>query len=281
MPKNIKGGKGHKKGKNSVVPERRSLLLKDGPDQQYGLIIKVLGEARFMLVCPNAKQHLSHARGKMRCRQWIRIGDLVLFTYRDTTSAKVDIIHKYNDEQAKQIKRVENLIFPEGDNPNSKQNSTIVFDADSDEDDEMKRVAAAQNDSGPKGYDRVMGMINASSDNDDEELLDEEDYEIVSDSELKADANSDDESESDDATGDEDDAAGDADSDASDADAADSGSSSDIDKVSIVKKKRASAVPAAAATGPIIVKKKRINAAPTAADLLGKDGDAIIDIDNI
>lgn len=171
MPKNIKGGKGHKKGKNSVNPDRDKLLLKEGVDQNYGLITKCLGDLRFRLVDPNSQEYLGRLRGKMKGRQRIRVGDIVLICYRETREPKVDIIHKYNEAQAKQIIRIEKIEFPDGDHPFSSQSQQILF-----EDGPSDVPADFQKQS---GSDRIASIYAAthSSDDDDDDEYDEEDEE--------------------------------------------------------------------------------------------------------
>ena len=131
MPKNIKGGQGHKRHKNKPVEQtnRRDLIIRDGPAQNYGLITKALGDFRMSLVDPDNRKYIARIRGKLKGRQRIKPGDLVLFSYRDTGEQKVDIIMKYSEDQAKRIIRSEGLKFPESENSflNNNVKADIVF----------------------------------------------------------------------------------------------------------------------------------------------------------
>jgi translation initiation factor 1A len=183
MPKNTKGGKGHKKGKNKVsAGGDRKLLLKDGPAQEYALVSKALGDRRFQLLCTNEKVLLGHVRGKMRKRQWVRPGDLVLFTYRDTSDGKVDITHKYNEEQAKQVKKVEGLVFKNEDDKEDLSGAglgakKIVFDAIEESDNENSSLDEEEDDE--EEYD------DEEEEDDDEEEEEDDDEEMPSREQFK------------------------------------------------------------------------------------------------
>ena len=68
-------------------------------------MIKCLGSGRFTLTNPNGKELLGHVPGKLRrCR--IRLLDIVLVSFRFANSNKVDIIHRYNDQEAVEIRKI-------------------------------------------------------------------------------------------------------------------------------------------------------------------------------
>ena len=101
--KNIHGGKGAKKqaSKNASAVTRNLLFKEDG--QNYGKIIKNLGSCRFEVFGMDGTTYLGIVRGKMRNKVWIRVDNFVLFTYRDFEVGKVDIIHKYSDDEVKRL----------------------------------------------------------------------------------------------------------------------------------------------------------------------------------
>ena len=185
MPKNVKGGKGHKKGKNKTTGPQRQLIAKEGPEQNYGLITKCLGDLRFTLVDPHAMVYLARLRGKMRGRQRVRLGDLVLFTYRETGEKKVDIIMKYNEEQAKRIIKAEGITFPDSEHNNfSSKGTDIVFD------DDLEPETHSMTSATKSGTERIMALYNSEDDDYEheedyeEDYEDEEDYEIEDEDEL-------------------------------------------------------------------------------------------------
>ena len=112
MVRNKFGGNKHKKKankSNSAAP--RGLRLKDSDDQEYAKVGKPLGSSRFKLVVySDGSEKIGTVCGSMHKRVWIREGDVVLISNRSCNSSekgseKVDIIHKYQPEEAKKLER--------------------------------------------------------------------------------------------------------------------------------------------------------------------------------
>lgn len=180
MPKNIKGGQGHKRHKNKPVEQtnRRDLIIRDGPAQNYGLITKALGDFRMSLVDPNNTKYIARIRGKLKGRQRIKPGDLVLFSYRDTGEQKVDIIMKYSEDQAKRIIRSEGLKFPESENSllNNNVKADIVFSSS----EEVQLPTTTELVSGKSRILAIYADVDEDTDDDEE---DDEDVDSQSDKE--------------------------------------------------------------------------------------------------
>lgn len=161
MPKNIKGGKNHKKGKNMVVnTTTRKIILKEH-GTEYAILETNLGNCRFKCYCYDDKDRLAHIRGNMRKRTWLKKGDLVLVSIRDFEEGKCDIIHKYNELEREKLLRMgeikKKIIQEYGENSVSnrdQQCEDIEFMNDSSE----KEDGSSDNDSSDKE--------NESSDND-------------------------------------------------------------------------------------------------------------------
>src|SRR5687767_2537035 len=101
MPKNKgKGGKNRKKGKNDNIPLKRELLFKD-VDQEYGIVIKMLGSCNMDVECSDGVKRIAHVRGSMRKKIWVNMGDTVLLSLRDFQDGKADIIHVYNSDEVR------------------------------------------------------------------------------------------------------------------------------------------------------------------------------------
>ena len=114
MPKNVKGGSKHKKMKNSSNSDEithSDLILKSGKEQDYGKIEKILGNGRFHLLCNDKITRLGLIRGKMRKRNWVNMGSIVLYSTRDYEKDKVDIIHVYSNNVLKMLENRMNLNF--------------------------------------------------------------------------------------------------------------------------------------------------------------------------
>jgi initiation factor 1A len=112
MPKNKFGGKKAKKGGNKKTGlSSRGLRYKDADDQEYAKIGKALGTGRFLVtIFSDDSEKMGVVCGSLYKRVWMRDGDVVLISYRSCNTAQdhgkqVDIIHKYNPEEAKTLER--------------------------------------------------------------------------------------------------------------------------------------------------------------------------------
>ena len=99
-----KGGKNRKKGKAMQTKERRELVFKED-SQEYGQVLRLLGNGRVECNCMDGKKRMCVIRGSMRNRVWINSGDIVLISLRDDfgDDGKADIIMKYFDEEAREL----------------------------------------------------------------------------------------------------------------------------------------------------------------------------------
>ena len=109
MPKGgkKKGGKKKRRGKNVGGAKRELLFAEDG--QNYGQVTKVLGNCRLDILCIDGKKRLGHVRGKMRKRVWINVDNIILYGVREFEDGKVDIIHKYDDDEARTLQAYEEI----------------------------------------------------------------------------------------------------------------------------------------------------------------------------
>jgi initiation factor 1A len=79
MPKNVLGGKGNKKARNSdIKPE----LPDVEPGQYFGRVLRCLGSKNFLIYRNDNKQVFCKVRGSLRRRVWIKVGDVVLLSMR-------------------------------------------------------------------------------------------------------------------------------------------------------------------------------------------------------
>lgn len=65
----------------------------------------MLGNGRCECFCFDGVTRLGHIRGKMRKKVWITAGDIVLVGKRDFQDEKVDIVHKYTADEARNLKQ--------------------------------------------------------------------------------------------------------------------------------------------------------------------------------
>lgn len=102
MTRNTKGGKAHRKSKSDGSIFRRELWVKE-EGQEYAIVTKVLGHGHVECTCYDNVVRLGHIRGKIRRRVFICLGDIVLCGLRDYQDGKVDILHKYNPEEVRNL----------------------------------------------------------------------------------------------------------------------------------------------------------------------------------
>eukprot|EP01063_Lacrimia_lanifica_P038387 TRINITY_DN816_c0_g1_i1.p2 TRINITY_DN816_c0_g1~~TRINITY_DN816_c0_g1_i1.p2 ORF type:complete len:178 (+),score=110.43 TRINITY_DN816_c0_g1_i1:51-584(+) len=139
MPKNKgKGGKNRKRGTNKNEPEKRDLNLKE-EGQEYGQVIKMLGNGRLEVYCFDGQRRLGVICGKMRKKSWVSNGDVVLVGLRDFQDSKCDVILKYLPDEAKRLQKLkeipDHIKAPgEEEGETGPKNDHIVFEAGSDDD---------------------------------------------------------------------------------------------------------------------------------------------------
>lgn len=106
-----KGKKGKKSKNNSEEPTARTLLLKtDG--QEYAVVLKMLGDRRLTAYCFDGCERLCKIRGALcgRKKTIISPDDVVLVSLRDFTDKSCDVLHKYNPQEIRQLKKMGELV---------------------------------------------------------------------------------------------------------------------------------------------------------------------------
>jgi translation initiation factor 1A len=161
MPKNKgKGGKNRRRGKNENEGAKRELILKED-GQEYGQVLKMLGNGRLEAMCFDGTKRLCHIRGKLRKRQWINTSDIILVGLRDYQDAKADVIMKYNSDEARRLKNMGHLPEEVNIEFGMTDDNDIVFENDDSDYDE--------NEIAPQPY---QPEISDSEDSDDSETDD-------------------------------------------------------------------------------------------------------------
>jgi len=125
MGKNKLGGNRAKRAANGPQ-QRQSQLTFKGHEQEYGQVLRMLGNGRCEVSCFDGVKRLCQICGKMRKRVWVCQGDLVLVSLRDFQDEKGDIILKYTADDARNLQAY-------GEIPgNIKINDTDLVDHDDD-----------------------------------------------------------------------------------------------------------------------------------------------------
>jgi translation initiation factor 1A len=98
----IRNKKKHIKFQHNKDPE----YIVDNDYEEYAYVIKMLGNCRVEVVSNSGLKSIGIIRGSMRKfskRILIEKGDIIVISKRDYQQGKVDIIHKFNNEQTQAL----------------------------------------------------------------------------------------------------------------------------------------------------------------------------------
>lgn len=101
MP-NTQGGKGYKKGthENAKAPE---CDWDDG--QQFGRVVKTLGNRRFRVLCNDMKERVCKLAGSLRRSQWCEEGCFVVLSLRGLSNDVGDILDIVEHSYVSKLKK--------------------------------------------------------------------------------------------------------------------------------------------------------------------------------
>ena len=71
----------------------------------FAIADNILGGRRVSVVCADGKTRMARIPGKMRRRQWVREGDLIIIWPWDFQDSKADVKHRYSKTQAIYLSR--------------------------------------------------------------------------------------------------------------------------------------------------------------------------------
>ncbi|HDD60460.1 MAG: translation initiation factor eIF-1A [Thermoplasmata archaeon] len=90
------------KGEEEVIrvklPDRKK-------GEMFAVVDQALGGARMRVICQDGKVRLGRVKGKYKKRMWIRVGDLLIVQPWEFQDEKCDIIYRYTNTQAMNLKR--------------------------------------------------------------------------------------------------------------------------------------------------------------------------------
>lgn len=101
-----KGGKSFKK--KAKVESRSELIFKED-GQEYAQVAALLGNSRLRVHCADGKERLCTIRGKLVRRAWVSVRDIILVSLREWEDEKCDMIHKYSDDEARNLRSYKEL----------------------------------------------------------------------------------------------------------------------------------------------------------------------------
>ena len=141
MPKNKRGGKSSRKGRNSSAIEDKQLITKNADGgQEYAKVMKMLGNCRITTLGNDDVMRLCKIPGKFkRPKIPINVGDIVLINLREyetkmnDETEKAEVAYKYDDKDIRKLRKT-NCLNPK------------IFDIAEKEQDNMFSISSSEDD---------------------------------------------------------------------------------------------------------------------------------------
>ena len=155
-------------------------------NEMFAIADQILGGRRVNVVCADGKTRMARIPGKMRRRQYVREGDLIIVWPWDFQDAKADVKHRYNKTQALYLSRKGILpeivdIFGMGASDEGSEDDDLFASPDEEESgqepddtaDEVSTEVGEETTSGDGNEDEGVGNDDETTDDDDDDDLDE------------------------------------------------------------------------------------------------------------
>jgi translation initiation factor 1A len=155
-------------------------------NEMFAIADQILGGRRVNVVCADGKTRMARIPGKMRRRQYVREGDLIIVWPWDFQDAKADVKHRYNKTQALYLSRKGILpeivdIFGMGASDEGSEDDDLFASPDEEESsqepddtaDEASTEVGGETTSGDGNEDDGVDNADETADNDDDDDLDE------------------------------------------------------------------------------------------------------------
>ncbi|MCS5532950.1 MAG: translation initiation factor eIF-1A [Candidatus Poseidoniaceae archaeon] len=173
-------------------------------NEMFALAEQILGGRRVSVLCADGETRLARIPGKMRRRQWVREGDLIIVWPWDFQDAKADVKHRYSKTQSMYLSR--KGVLPEVVDMfgmNTRQDDDDEFDdlfgnssdAEEDdmfEDDVAEESVAEETEDMSEGDDDETDDLFASEEESEQEVVEEEPAEVIAEESSEDDDDDDD-----------------------------------------------------------------------------------------
>lgn len=135
MPKNKgTGGKGFRRGlKNTGEVSSRDLVIAR-ENEKYAKVVQHLGDSRLKVQFIDGKEVIGIIPGKLKRKVYMKKDDLVLVSIRSYQSDKVDILHKYDNNEIGKLIKIEEI--PNNMYAITEDNGEILFVENQDDENE-------------------------------------------------------------------------------------------------------------------------------------------------
>ena len=131
-------------------------------NEMFALAEQILGGRRVTVLCADGETRMARIPGKMRRRQWVRDGDLIIVWPWDFQDAKADVKHRYTKTQAMYLSR-KGVLPPDVD--------IFGMNTATDDDDEHDDLFGAMDDDD----DDLFGEADEPVDNEEDDLFADDD----------------------------------------------------------------------------------------------------------
>jgi translation initiation factor 1A len=139
-------------------------------NEMFALAEQILGGRRVTILCEDGETRLARIPGKMRRRQWVREGDLIIVWPWDFQDAKADVKHRYTKTQAMYLSR--KGVLPD-------DVDVFGMNVSHDDDDEHDDLFGTMDDE----EDDMFGEADSPEDDDDDDLFGDAEEEVSESSE--------------------------------------------------------------------------------------------------
>ncbi|MFP4632144.1 MAG: translation initiation factor eIF-1A [Halobacteriales archaeon] len=89
---------------------RRDLRMPDD-DELFAVVTRHDGGNHVRVLCEDGEDRMGRIPGKMRYRTWIEEGDVLIVEPWDWQDEKANVVWRYEDEDAEQLKREGHIDF--------------------------------------------------------------------------------------------------------------------------------------------------------------------------
>ncbi len=135
----MKGGKGYKKGSHESA-KQPECNWEDG--QQYGRILRALGNRRFRVLCNDGKERICKLAGSLRKSQWCEEGTFIILSLRGLSSGTasmsteevgdiLDVVEHSWVSKLKKDEKINKTLFGTDQQKNEKETDDLFDENDS------------------------------------------------------------------------------------------------------------------------------------------------------
>ena len=133
-------------------------------NEMFAIAEQILGGRRVTVLCADGETRMARIPGKMRRRQWVREGDLIIVWPWDFQDSKADVKHRYTKTQAMYLSR-KRVLPPEVD--------LFGMNTQADDfDDEDGLFASSNEEDVPEEAPEEEAVEEMEDDDDDDEIND-------------------------------------------------------------------------------------------------------------